>query len=104
MPADARALARLHLKEINSRISKVLETSNLTIDDTSRRSPRREPSSDRQGPRSQPRRPGAPGAPRSGDSRGVAERDRSSKPGDQLAAPREEWSSERSNREGNRDV
>jgi len=36
MPADARALARLHLKEINSRISKVLETSNLTIDDTSR--------------------------------------------------------------------
>jgi hypothetical protein len=36
MPADARALARLHLKEINSRISKVLETSNLTIHDTSR--------------------------------------------------------------------
>ncbi len=35
-PADARALARLHLKEINGRISKVLETSNLTIDDTSR--------------------------------------------------------------------
>jgi len=36
LPADARALARLHLKEINSRISKVLETSNMTIDDTSR--------------------------------------------------------------------
>src|SRR5262249_46642256 len=36
MPADARVLARLHLKEINSRISKVLETSNLSIDDTSR--------------------------------------------------------------------
>ena len=36
MPADARALARLHLKEIASRITKVLETKNLTIDDTSR--------------------------------------------------------------------
>ncbi|MFI5455430.1 MAG: zinc-dependent metalloprotease [Isosphaerales bacterium] len=36
LPADARALARLHLKEINSRISKVLETSNLNIDDPSR--------------------------------------------------------------------
>jgi hypothetical protein len=36
LPADARALARLHLKEINSRITKVLETSNLNIDDTSR--------------------------------------------------------------------
>ena len=36
VPADARALARLHLKEISSRIAKVLETTNLTIDDTSR--------------------------------------------------------------------
>jgi Met-zincin/Domain of unknown function (DUF5117) len=36
VPADARALARLHLKEIASRITKVLETGNLTIDDTSR--------------------------------------------------------------------
>jgi hypothetical protein len=36
VPADARALARLHLKEMASRISKVLETRNLTIDDTSR--------------------------------------------------------------------
>jgi hypothetical protein len=35
-PADARALARLHLKEIGSRISKVLETKNVAIDDTSR--------------------------------------------------------------------
>jgi hypothetical protein len=36
VPADARALARLHLREIANRIGKVLETSNLTIDDTSR--------------------------------------------------------------------
>ena len=36
VPADARALARLHLKEIAGRIGKVLETTNLTIDDTSR--------------------------------------------------------------------
>jgi hypothetical protein len=36
VPADARALARLHLKEISGRISKVLDTGNLTIDDTSR--------------------------------------------------------------------
>jgi Met-zincin/Domain of unknown function (DUF5117)/Domain of unknown function (DUF5118) len=36
VPADARALARLHLKEISSRIGKVLELNNLTIDDTSR--------------------------------------------------------------------
>jgi len=36
VPADARALARLHLKEISSRIGKVLETTNLTIDDPSR--------------------------------------------------------------------
>ncbi len=35
-PADARALARLHLKEISGRISKVLDTGNLIIDDTSR--------------------------------------------------------------------
>ncbi len=34
--ANARALARLHLKEIGSRISKVLETTNLGIDDISR--------------------------------------------------------------------
>ena len=36
VPADARALARLHLKEIAARIGKVLETTNLTLDDTSR--------------------------------------------------------------------
>ena len=36
LPADARALARLHLKEIAGRINKVLETKNVTIDDTSR--------------------------------------------------------------------
>ena len=36
VPADARALARLHLKEISGRIGKVLETTNLNIDDTSR--------------------------------------------------------------------
>ena len=36
VPADARALARLHLKEISGRIGKVLETPNLVIDDTSR--------------------------------------------------------------------
>jgi hypothetical protein len=36
VPADARALARLHLKEISSRIGKVLETTSLVIDDTSR--------------------------------------------------------------------
>ena len=36
VPADARALARLHLKEIAGRIGKVLEPSNLAIDDTSR--------------------------------------------------------------------
>ncbi len=36
-PADARALARLHLKEISGRIARVLETTgNSTIDDTSR--------------------------------------------------------------------
>jgi hypothetical protein len=36
VPADARALARLHLKEIAGRISKVLDAKNVTIDDTSR--------------------------------------------------------------------
>ena len=36
VPADARALARLHLKEITGRIGKVLDTPNLVIDDTSR--------------------------------------------------------------------
>jgi hypothetical protein len=36
VPADARALARLHLKEISGRIGKVLETTSLAIDDTSR--------------------------------------------------------------------
>ena len=34
VPADARALARLHLREIANRIGKVLEAKNLTIDDT----------------------------------------------------------------------
>jgi hypothetical protein len=36
IPADARALARLHLKEISGRVGKVLETTSLAIDDTSR--------------------------------------------------------------------
>jgi hypothetical protein len=36
VPADARALARFHLKEIAGRIGKVLEAGNLVIDDTSR--------------------------------------------------------------------
>ncbi len=36
VPADARALARLHLKEISSRINKTLETTTLKIDDTTR--------------------------------------------------------------------
>jgi hypothetical protein len=36
MPADARALARLHLKEISARIGKALESKEATIDDTSR--------------------------------------------------------------------
>ncbi len=35
-PADARALARLHLKEISGRITRILETGNLVIDDTTR--------------------------------------------------------------------
>ena len=36
LPADARALARMHLNEISTRISKVVEPNNLTIDDTTR--------------------------------------------------------------------
>ena len=36
LPADARALARMHLSDISNRIGKVLETKNLTIEDTSR--------------------------------------------------------------------
>ncbi len=35
-PADARALARLHLKEISARIAKVLDAKNVTLDDTTR--------------------------------------------------------------------
>ncbi len=36
MPAGARALARLHLKDISTRITKALESKDATIDDTSR--------------------------------------------------------------------
>ena len=36
VPADARALARLHLKEIADRIGKVLETRTRQLDDTTR--------------------------------------------------------------------
>ena len=36
VPADARALARLHLKEISGRIGMVLETKSASLDDTSR--------------------------------------------------------------------
>ncbi len=36
VPADARALARLHLKEIAGRIGMVLETKSASLDDTSR--------------------------------------------------------------------
>jgi hypothetical protein len=36
VPADARALARLHLKEIAGRIGMVLETRSASLDDTSR--------------------------------------------------------------------
>ncbi len=36
MPAGARALARLHLKDISTRINKALESKDATIDDTSR--------------------------------------------------------------------
>jgi hypothetical protein len=35
-PADARSLARMHLKEINSRIAKLLDQKDLTLDDTTR--------------------------------------------------------------------
>ncbi len=35
-PADARSLARLHLKEINSKIGKVLDQKEIPIDDTTR--------------------------------------------------------------------
>ncbi|MFO0911132.1 MAG: zinc-dependent metalloprotease [Isosphaeraceae bacterium] len=35
-PADARSLARMHLKQINERIGKVLEQKNLSIDDTTK--------------------------------------------------------------------
>lgn len=36
VPADARALARFHLKEINEKLAKVLDSKDLTLDDTSR--------------------------------------------------------------------
>jgi hypothetical protein len=36
VPADARALARLHLKEIAGRIGMVLETKAASLDDTTR--------------------------------------------------------------------
>jgi hypothetical protein len=36
VPADARALARLHLKEIASRINRVLESNHPAVDDTTR--------------------------------------------------------------------
>ncbi len=36
VPADARALARLHLKEIRDQIARVLDRPELTIDDTTR--------------------------------------------------------------------
>ena len=36
VPADARALARLHLKEIAGRIGMVLETRSTSLDDTTR--------------------------------------------------------------------
>ncbi len=35
-PADARSLARLHLKEIGDRIEKTLKRNSINIDDTSR--------------------------------------------------------------------
>ena len=35
-PADARSLARLHLKEIGGRLDKVLDRKGVTIDDTTR--------------------------------------------------------------------
>ena len=36
VPADARALARLHLKEIDGRIGKVLARKDVQVDDTTR--------------------------------------------------------------------
>ena len=36
VPADARSLARMHLADINSRITKVLETKSGSLDDTTR--------------------------------------------------------------------
>ena len=36
LPADARSLARLHLKEIDGRIGKVLERKEGQVDDTTR--------------------------------------------------------------------
>lgn len=36
VPADARSLARLHLKDIRNRIGKALEVKDVTIDDTTR--------------------------------------------------------------------
>ena len=35
-PSDARSLARMHLKEVNTRVGKILEPNNLKIDDTTR--------------------------------------------------------------------
>jgi len=35
-PADARSLARLHLKEIGDRIDKTLNRKSMTLDDTTR--------------------------------------------------------------------
>jgi hypothetical protein len=35
-PADARSLARMHLKEINTRIAKVLDQKDATVEDTTR--------------------------------------------------------------------
>jgi hypothetical protein len=36
VPADARALARLHLKQVGDRIGKALESKDVTLDDTTR--------------------------------------------------------------------
>ena len=59
LPADARALARLHLKEIAGRIGMVLETKNASHRRHQPGPPRRVPAPDRQGPRGQPRHQGA---------------------------------------------
>ena len=59
VPADARALARLHLKEIAGRIGMVLETKNASLDDTSRAHLEECQAPDRQGPRGQSRHQGA---------------------------------------------